>query len=71
MMRMLPPRILTPFRPTPEIIGHTGATGSWLFYCHPLDILLSGDVSQVTASPVPFRFSPKIIRALESILKRE
>ena len=65
MMRMLPPRTLTPFRPSPEIIGHTGATGSWLFYCPPLDILLAGDVSQITAGPVPFQFVPKILRALK------
>ncbi len=65
MMRMKVPRSLTPFRPFPEVIGHTGATGSWLFYCPPLDILLAGDVSQITAAPVPFQFTPKILRALK------
>ena len=65
MMRMLPPRSLTPFRPFPELIGHTGATGTWLFYCPPMDILLAGDVSQITAGPVPFQFVPKILRALK------
>lgn len=65
MMRMLVPRSLTPFRPIPELMGHTGATGSWLFYCPPLDLLLVGDVSQITAAPVPFQFVPKILRALK------
>ena len=65
MMRMAPPRFLTPFRPSPEFIGHTGATGSWLFYCPPLDLILAGDVSQVTAAQVPFRFVPKLLRALK------
>ncbi len=65
MMRMLVPRSMTPFRPFPEFIGHSGATGSWLFYCPPLDVLLAGDVSQITAGPVPFQFVPKILRAIK------
>ena len=65
IMRMLVPRSLTPFRPFPEFIGHSGATGSWLFYCPPLDILLAGDVSQITAGPIPFQFVPKILRTLK------
>lgn len=69
MMRLLVPRILTPFRPSPTIIGHTGATGTWLFYCPQLDLLLAGDVSQITASPVPFQFVPKILRALMPFTK--
>jgi len=69
MMRLLVPRILTPFRPSPTIIGHTGSTGTWLFYCPQLDLLLAGDVSQITASPVPFQFVPKILRALMPFAK--
>jgi len=69
MMRFKVPRILTPFRYFPELIGHTGATGSWLFYCPPLDILLVGDVSQITAGPVPFQFVPKILRVLMPYFK--
>jgi D-alanyl-D-alanine carboxypeptidase len=65
MMRLRYPRILTPFRPVPDIIGHTGASGSWLFYCPPLDLLLAGNVSQITAAAVPFQFVPKLLRALK------
>jgi len=65
MMRMLVPRSLTPFRPFPEFFGHSGATGTWLFYCPPLDLILAGGVSQITAGPVPFQFVPKILRALK------
>ncbi len=68
MMRMLPPRILTPFRPAPEIVGHTGSTGSWLFFCPALDLLLAGNVSQVTAGPVPFQFVPRLLRAVAPYL---
>jgi D-alanyl-D-alanine carboxypeptidase len=69
MMRMLVPRFLTPIRPFPAFFGHTGATGTWLFYCAQLDLLLAGDVSQITAGPVPFQFVPKILRALMPFAK--
>jgi hypothetical protein len=35
--------------PAPAVIGHTGSTGSWLFQCPQLDLLLSGTVDQATA----------------------
>ena len=66
IMRFRIPRIISPFRPVPEIIGHTGASGSWLFYCPPLDIYLAGDVSQITAGPVPFQFMPKMLSLLST-----
>ena len=68
MMRVNVPRILTPFNPIPELIGHTGACGSWLLYCSKLDVILAGSVSQIGAPDLPFRFLPKFLRELESIL---
>jgi D-alanyl-D-alanine carboxypeptidase len=67
MMRFRLPRLLTPFRPVPELIGHTGVTGSWLFHCPELDLILAGTVDQVTAAPVPFRFLPRLIRTLQDV----
>jgi D-alanyl-D-alanine carboxypeptidase len=64
LMRFRIPRLFTPFRPLPAVIGHTGSTGSWLFYCEDLDLYLAGNVSQATAGPVPFRFVPKVLRAV-------
>ena len=65
MMRFQMPRLFTPFRPLPEVIGHTGAVGSWLFYCPSLEMILAGTVSQVTAGAVPFKAVPKLLRILE------
>jgi CubicO group peptidase (beta-lactamase class C family) len=64
IMRFRYPRFLAPIKPVPEIIGHTGVSGSWLFYCPDLDMILAGDVSQITAGAVPFQFVPKILRVL-------
>jgi CubicO group peptidase (beta-lactamase class C family) len=64
IMRFKMPRLFTPFRPMPVLTGHTGATGSWLFYCPELDIITAGTVSQVTAAPAPFKIMPKMLRIL-------
>ncbi len=59
------PRGLRPLYPVPAVIGHTGATGTWLFYCPLLDVYLSGSVDDVRAGPVPFRLMYPLLRALE------
>ena len=64
MMRFRLPRAFTPFRPVPAVIGHTGSTGCWLFYCPELDLLLCGTVDQAAAGAVPFRFVPGLLRDL-------
>jgi CubicO group peptidase (beta-lactamase class C family) len=57
------PRALAPVYPAPAVIGHTGSTGSWLFYCPDLDLFLSGTVDQVNAGALPFRLVPRILQA--------
>ena len=56
------PRVRTPDGEVPELIGHSGSTGSWLFWCPQLDLFLSGTVDQATAGAVPFRFVPGLLR---------
>jgi CubicO group peptidase (beta-lactamase class C family) len=64
LMRFRLPRILTPLRPLPFVVGHTGSTGCWLFYCPEWDLFLAGSVEEVTAGAVPYRIVPKILRIL-------
>ncbi len=64
MMRFRLPRLFTPFRSLPAVVGHTGSTGTWLFYAPELDLYLVGSVNQVTAGAVPFRMVPKVLRAV-------
>lgn len=66
MMRFQVPRWLPPFRSIPAVIGHTGAVGSWLFYCPERNVVTSGTVSQLTAAAAPFQFVPKILQAWTS-----
>ena len=64
VMRFRLPRLFTPVAPTPSMVGHTGSTGCWLFFCPELDVLLAGSVGEATAGAVPFRTVPRILRAL-------
>jgi CubicO group peptidase (beta-lactamase class C family) len=64
LMRFRLPRILTPITPMPSVLGHTGSSGCWLFYCPELDTFLAGSVDEVTAGAVPYRILPKILRVL-------
>jgi len=65
MMRFQMPRIFTPFQSIPEVNGHTGANGSWLFYCPCYDIYIAGTVSQLLAAAVPFHIIPKLIKLID------
>lgn len=50
----------------PSILGHTGSTGCWLFYCPEWDVLLSGSVDEVTAGAVPYSTVPRILNILRT-----
>ncbi len=69
MMRFRMPRLFTPFHPMPEVIGHTGAVGSWLFYCPKLDLIFTGTVGQLTAAAAPFKITPKLLKMMKGELK--
>lgn len=66
IMRFRLPRVFAPIHPMPAVLGHTGSTGCWLFYCPAWDVLLSGSVDEATAGAVPYRIVPKILRVLRS-----
>ncbi len=66
VMRYQLPRWLTPFRKMPQVVGHTGSTGTWLFYGPESDMYLAGAVNQITAGAVPFRVVPRVLRAVAS-----
>ena len=66
IMRFQMPRLFSPRHPMPAVLGHTGSTGCWLFYCPELDMLLSGSVDEATAGAVPYRIVPKILNILRS-----
>lgn len=66
LMRFRLPRIFSPLDPMPYVVGHTGSTGCWLFYCPQQNMLITGSVDEVTAGAVPFRIVPKILNIFRS-----
>lgn len=64
LMRFRMPRVLTGMHRLPAVVGHTGSTGTWLFYCPELDFYFAGAVDQATAGAVPYRTMPKLLRTL-------
>jgi len=66
IMRFRLPRLFAPWNPVPAVIGHSGSTGCWLFYCPEWDVMLAGSVNEVTAGAVPYRIVPKILAMFRS-----
>ncbi|MFQ3620373.1 MAG: hypothetical protein SNJ78_05455, partial [Spirochaetales bacterium] len=64
LMRFQLPRIFTAFKKVPAVIGHSGSTGSWLFYCPEQDLYISGSVDELVAGPIPYQLIPKILTFL-------
>jgi D-alanyl-D-alanine carboxypeptidase len=53
-----------PGRGAVHLVGHSGSTGSWLFYCPELDLLTAGTVDELAARAFPFRFIPRVLRTV-------
>jgi D-alanyl-D-alanine carboxypeptidase len=58
-------RLIAPGRQPVTLVGHAGATGTWLFHCPELDVHLAGTIDQATvrARSAPFRLMARILRA--------
>jgi len=56
------PRLFSPIKPMPEVLGHTGSSGCWLFYCPQLDLFFAGAADDLTAGALPFRIVPAMLK---------
>ena len=61
LMRIKLPRWMTLFRVTPELIGHSGASGSFAFYATEPDIYLIGTFNQTDAPRRPIGFMLRVL----------
>jgi hypothetical protein len=62
IMRFRVPWVFTPLHPMPAVLGHTGSTWCWLFYCPDKELLLAGSVDEVTAGALPYRLVPRVLK---------
>ncbi|WP_377063602.1 serine hydrolase domain-containing protein [Negadavirga shengliensis] len=61
LQRFYIPRILSPFKAVPKIIGHCGSVGSIAFYVPEKSIYITGTVNQTANPSLVFRTMMKII----------
>jgi D-alanyl-D-alanine carboxypeptidase len=54
------PRILSPFKPVPDMIGHSGSTGSVAFCIPDMNLYITGTVNQQASPNVAFQTMIKI-----------
>jgi CubicO group peptidase (beta-lactamase class C family) len=62
LMRIKLPRWMTLFRATPELIGHSGASGSFAYYAPEPDIYVIGTFNQTDAPRRPIGFMFEVFR---------
>jgi D-alanyl-D-alanine carboxypeptidase len=60
MLFHLPP-VLTGMRRVPALVGHSGASGAFLFYAPALDLYVAGTVNQVKKRSLPFKLMAELV----------
>ena len=58
------PRVLSPFKPVPDMIGQSGSTGSVAFYVPDMGIYITGTVNQQARPNIAFQTMIKIVSKL-------
>ena len=66
LMRFKLPRIMSPFKPAPELIGHSGSTASFSFYCPDEDLFLAGTLNQIKEQGRPFKLMLEAINSFKN-----
>jgi hypothetical protein len=59
------PRILSPFHPVPDMVGHSGSTGSVAFYVPDMDVYITGSTNQQARPNIAFQTLIKIVNKLK------
>jgi CubicO group peptidase (beta-lactamase class C family) len=65
-MSMKLPRLLSPFSPVPEVVGHFGSTGTCLFFCKDRDLYLVAALNQVEST----RILTQLIYGMINLVKK-
>jgi len=60
------PRILSPFRSVPDMVGHCGSTGSVAFYVPDMDVYITGSTNQQARPNIAFQTMIKITNKLRN-----
>jgi CubicO group peptidase (beta-lactamase class C family) len=64
IMRFQLPGYMSPFRPMPELLGHSGLSGAFAFYAPERGIYLTGTVNQIAQPGRSFRLLVRLLNQL-------
>ena len=59
------PRVFTMFRLFPELIGHSGLSGAFAYYCPAKDVYFAGTVNQVAQPSLPYRLMMELLNSVK------
>jgi D-alanyl-D-alanine carboxypeptidase len=60
------PRFMNMIMKVPPLWGHSGSTGSFLYYSEDLNLYLAGTIDQTESQSKPFFLMSKVIKAIQS-----
>lgn len=63
------PWYMAPFSSVPPVWGHSGSTGSFLYYCEDLDIYMVGSTNQAKSQSKPFQMMIKAMKIMKKLRK--
>jgi len=66
IMRFALPRLFSPLRPVPPMVGHSGASGAVLFYVPAQDLYVSGTVNQIKQRSLSFNLMVRLVMACQT-----
>jgi D-alanyl-D-alanine carboxypeptidase len=64
IMRFTLPRLFSPFKPIPELIGHSGLSGAFAYYCPDKNAFITGTVNQLHNPSTAYKLMLKIMNSL-------
>lgn len=67
LMRFKLPRRFSPFSISPELIGHSGSSASFLSYAPDLDLYLTGKMNQMNQRSAPFQWMIKVAQVFKKL----
>jgi D-alanyl-D-alanine carboxypeptidase len=63
------PRFISKVMKVPPLWGHSGSTGSFLYYSEDLNLYMAGSIDQVESKSKPFRLMLRVMKAMRSKMK--
>jgi D-alanyl-D-alanine carboxypeptidase len=65
-MRFKLPLLMTRVMQVPPLWGHSGSTGSFLYYSEDRNLYIAGSINQVDSKIKPFILIGKVMKAIQS-----